>query len=57
VLVPAALVCDVLDGHVARPNRAGQSRLGADLDPLADVIFARRGTRPLGLALYSIVSA
>jgi CDP-diacylglycerol--serine O-phosphatidyltransferase len=38
VLLPAALVCDVLDGYVARLNRARQSRLGADLDSLADVI-------------------
>jgi CDP-diacylglycerol--serine O-phosphatidyltransferase len=37
-LMPAALVFDVLDGYVARLNRARQSRLGADLDSLADVI-------------------
>jgi len=38
VLLPAALACDVSDGYVARLNRARQSRLGADLDSLADVI-------------------
>ena len=37
VLLPAALVCDVLDGYVARLNTARQSRLGADLDSLSDV--------------------
>ena len=38
VLLPAALVCDVLDGYVARLNKKRQSVLGADLDSLADVI-------------------
>jgi CDP-diacylglycerol---serine O-phosphatidyltransferase len=37
-LMPAALVFDVLDGYVARLDRTRQSRLGADLDSLADVI-------------------
>lgn len=37
-LMPAALVFDVLDGYVARLDRSRQSRLGADLDSLADVI-------------------
>jgi CDP-diacylglycerol--serine O-phosphatidyltransferase len=37
-LMPAALAFDVLDGYVARLNRSRQSRLGADLDSLADVI-------------------
>jgi CDP-diacylglycerol--serine O-phosphatidyltransferase len=38
VLLPLALVCDVLDGYVARLARQRQSLLGADLDSLADVI-------------------
>lgn len=38
VLLPLALVCDVLDGYVARLERSRQSKLGADLDSLADVI-------------------
>ena len=38
LLVPLALVCDVLDGYVARTRRQRQSVLGADLDSLADVI-------------------
>lgn len=33
-----ALVCDVLDGYVARLDRSRQSQLGADLDSLADVV-------------------
>jgi CDP-diacylglycerol--serine O-phosphatidyltransferase len=37
-LMPAALAFDVLDGYVARLDRTRQSRLGADLDSLADVI-------------------
>jgi len=38
VLLPLALVCDILDGYVARLNRTRQSLLGGDLDSLADVI-------------------
>ena len=38
VLLPMALVFDVLDGYVARLDRRRQSRLGADLDSLSDVI-------------------
>lgn len=37
-LLPLALVCDVLDGTVARMQPHRQSMLGADLDSLADVI-------------------
>ena len=51
VLLPAALVCDVLDGYVARLNRARQSRLGADLDSLADVISFGVAPAILGFAL------
>jgi CDP-diacylglycerol--serine O-phosphatidyltransferase len=38
ILLPAALVCDVLDGMVARTFKSRQSVLGGDLDSLADVI-------------------
>jgi CDP-diacylglycerol--serine O-phosphatidyltransferase len=38
LLLPVALVCDFLDGYVARLDRRRQSRLGADLDSLSDVI-------------------
>jgi CDP-diacylglycerol---serine O-phosphatidyltransferase len=38
VLLFLALVCDVLDGYVARLNRNRQSLIGADLDSLSDVI-------------------
>ena len=38
LVLPLALLCDVLDGYVARLNRTRQSQLGADLDSLADVI-------------------
>jgi CDP-diacylglycerol--serine O-phosphatidyltransferase len=38
ILLPAALVCDVLDGIVARTLEHRQSVLGGDLDSLADVI-------------------
>lgn len=51
VLLPAALVCDVLDGYVARLNKARQSRLGADLDSLADVISFGVAPAVLGFTL------
>jgi CDP-diacylglycerol---serine O-phosphatidyltransferase len=51
VLLPAALLCDVLDGYVARLNRARQSRLGADLDSLADVISFGVAPAILGFTL------
>lgn len=38
VLLFVALVCDALDGYVARLNRDRQSLIGADLDSLSDVI-------------------
>jgi CDP-diacylglycerol---serine O-phosphatidyltransferase len=37
-LIALALVCDVLDGHVARLDPRRKSVLGGDLDSLADVI-------------------
>src|SRR6476660_7652792 len=51
VLLPAALICDILDGYVARLNRARQSHLGADLDSLADVISFGVAPAILGFAL------
>ncbi len=37
-LLPVALVCDVLDGRVARKSARGASPLGQELDSLADVV-------------------
>ena len=51
VLLPAALVCDALDGYVARLNRRRRSVLGADLDSLADVISFGVAPAVLGFTL------
>jgi CDP-diacylglycerol--serine O-phosphatidyltransferase len=51
VLLPLALVCDVLDGYVARLNTRRQSVLGADLDSLADVISFGVAPAVLGFTL------
>lgn len=51
LLLPAALVCDVLDGYVARRHRTRQSLLGADLDSLADVISFGVAPAVLGFTL------
>ena len=51
LLLPAALMCDVLDGYVARLNRRRQSLLGADLDSLADVISFGVAPAVLGFTL------
>ena len=51
VLLPAALLCDVLDGYVARLDTKRQSRLGADLDSLADVISFGVAPAVLGFTL------
>src|SRR5687767_9257160 len=51
VLLPLALVCDVLDGYVARLNRNRQSVLGADLDSLSDVISFGVAPAVLGFTL------
>lgn len=51
LLLPLALVCDVLDGYVARLNRRRQSVLGADLDSLADVISFGVAPAALGYTL------
>jgi CDP-diacylglycerol--serine O-phosphatidyltransferase len=51
LLLPLALVCDALDGYVARLNTRRQSRLGADLDSLADVISFGVAPAVLGFTL------
>ena len=51
LLLPLALVFDVLDGYVARLDRRRQSALGADLDSLADVISFGVAPAVLGFTL------
>ena len=51
ILLPTALVCDVLDGYVARLDKKRQSVLGADLDSLADVISFGVAPAVLGFTL------
>jgi CDP-diacylglycerol--serine O-phosphatidyltransferase len=51
LLLPLALICDVLDGYVARLHRTRQSALGADLDSLADVISFGVAPAVLGFTL------
>jgi CDP-diacylglycerol--serine O-phosphatidyltransferase len=51
ILLPTALVADVLDGYVARLNKKRQSVLGADLDSLADVISFGVAPAVLGFTL------
>ncbi len=51
ILLPLALLCDVLDGYVARLNPRRQSVLGADLDSLADVISFGVAPAVLGFTL------
>jgi CDP-diacylglycerol--serine O-phosphatidyltransferase len=51
LLLPLALVCDYLDGYVARLHRTRQSRLGADLDSLSDVISFGVAPAVLGFTL------
>ena len=51
LLLPLALVCDILDGYVARLDRKRQSTLGADLDSLADVISFGVAPATLGFTL------
>jgi CDP-diacylglycerol---serine O-phosphatidyltransferase len=50
-LLPCALVCDVLDGYVARTQQTRQSVLGGDLDSLADVISFGVAPAVLGFTL------
>jgi CDP-diacylglycerol---serine O-phosphatidyltransferase len=51
VLLPLALVWDVLDGYVARLSSRRQSLLGADLDSLSDVISFGVAPAVLGFTL------
>ncbi len=51
LLLPLALVFDVLDGYVARLDRTRQSIFGADLDSLADVISFGVAPAVLGFTL------
>ena len=51
LLLPLALVCDVLDGYVARAQSQRQSVLGGDLDSLADVISFGVAPAVLGFTL------
>lgn len=51
LLLPSALVFDVLDGYVARLDKGRQSVLGADLDSLADVISFGVAPAVLGFTL------
>lgn len=50
VLAPIALICDALDGAVARWRRRS-SPLGADLDSLADIVSFGVAPAVLGFAL------
>jgi CDP-diacylglycerol--serine O-phosphatidyltransferase len=50
-LLPIALVCDVLDGFLARLGGQKRSMLGADLDSLADVISFGVAPAVLGYTL------
>jgi CDP-diacylglycerol---serine O-phosphatidyltransferase len=51
LLLPSALVLDVLDGYVARLNPDRKSVLGGDLDSLADVISFGVAPAVLGFTL------
>ena len=51
ILLPLALVWDILDGYVARLDKKRQSVLGADLDSLADVISFGVAPAVLGFTL------
>lgn len=50
LLLPLALICDALDGHVARWRR-NSSPLGGDLDSLADIVSFGVAPAALGFAL------
>ena len=51
LLLPLALVFDVLDGYVARAQKHRQSLLGGDLDSLADIISFGVAPAVLGFTL------
>lgn len=50
ILIPLALVCDVLDGFIAR-RMVRHSSLGADLDSLADIVSFGVAPAVLGFTL------
>lgn len=50
-LLPLALICDVLDGYIARLQPKRRSVLGADLDSLADVVSFGVAPAVLGYTL------
>ena len=50
VLLPLALICDILDGFIAR-RMARHSPLGADLDSLADIVSFGVAPAVLGFSL------
>ncbi len=50
LLLPLALVCDILDGYVAR-HSGRHSALGADLDSLADIVSFGVAPAVLGYTL------
>ena len=50
VLLPLALICDILDGLIAR-RLASHSPLGADLDSLADIVSFGVAPAVLGFTL------
>jgi CDP-diacylglycerol--serine O-phosphatidyltransferase len=52
VLLPLALIFDILDGYVARLNKARQSLLGADLDSLGFTLGLRGGWDVLVLTYF-----
>jgi CDP-diacylglycerol--serine O-phosphatidyltransferase len=51
LLLPLALIFDILDGYVARHERRRQSLLGADLDSLSDIISFGVAPAVLGFTL------
>jgi CDP-diacylglycerol---serine O-phosphatidyltransferase len=51
ILLPLALVLDVLDGYVARLYRSRQSVMGGDLDSLSDIISFGMAPAVLGFTL------
>jgi len=50
LLLPCALICDFLDGYVAR-RRNRQSSIGADLDSLSDIVSFGVAPAVLGFTL------
>ena len=50
VLIPTALLCDILDGYVAR-HTGRRSLIGADLDSLADIVSFGVAPAVMGFSL------